>query len=447
MTSVTSLRNVLQRGGASVAGGAGFALGFQVLVYLFALVGSVLVARSLGPAGRGAYYLPVAAAAATVAILNLSVEVANTYLRAERRTALGQLSQTASMIALLLAVPAIVVMLVIYELERDGLFGGVERGAFVVVAITVPLNIHLLWLTNLFLLDKRLPQSQLAVFVGAVIQFAGIAVMFALDLLDVTTVLVLYAVSVVVPWLLLVRWARAFVSLRPAWDALMVRAVLGTGLKLHLGLLLGFLLLRADIFIVGWKLDAEAVGVYSLAVLFAEMIWLLANPLVVAVLPFQTAAGHEEAGRLSFKAARFNLLLGGCIAIAFAATCWFLFPKVYGAGFGPSYSALVALLPGVLAMTVARPLANWLIRQGRPIVFSLIAVVAFAVNIAGNLILIPKIGIIGASAASSIAYLGLAVAYVVWGLRISGLGVRDALGPQAGDRQTLVRLLRRFHLA
>jgi O-antigen/teichoic acid export membrane protein len=418
-----------------------------MLVYLLALVGSILVARALGPDGRGQYYLPVAAAATVVVVMHLSVEVANTYLRAERQTPLGDLAQTLSMLAVLLAPPAIALMLVVYELERNGLFAGVERGAFVVVALTVPMSIHLLWMANLFLLDKRLPQSQLAMLVGAVIQFVGIVVLAAIHRLDVTTVLVLYGVSVVVPWALHVRWARAFVLVHPAWDWLLMRSVLTTGLRLHVGILFAFLLLRADIFLVGSQLGAEDAGVYSLAVLYAEMIWLLVNPLVISVLPFQTEASREDAGRLSFKAARFNLMLGGSVAVAFAATCWFVFPVVYGAGFGRSYGALVALLPGVLAMTISRPLANWLIRQGQPVRFSAIAVAAFAVNIGCNLVLLPRIGLIGASVASSIAYTMLAVLYLAWALHISGLGVREALWPQRGDWETFRRALVRLRPA
>lgn len=442
-----TVRKALGRIGGSVAGGASFALGAQLFVYLIALIGSILVARALGPSGRGAYYLPVAAALTAVAVLNLAVEVANTYLRAERQTPLRDLTQTASMIVVLIAPLALALMFGVYELERDRLFEGVNRWAFLVVAISVPLHLHLLWLANVFLLDKRLPQSQLASVAGAAVQFVGIVALFFSDRLDVTAVLVLYAVSIAFPWLLHVWWARSFVRVRPSWNGALIRSVLATGAKIHVGLLLTFLLLRADVFLVGSQLGAEAVGIYSLSVLYAEMIWLLVNPLVAAVLPFQTEATQEEAGRLSFKAARFNLVIGVLMASGFAATCWFVFPVVYGEGFRGSYDALVALLPGVLALTISRPLANWLIRQGRHVKFSAIAAAAFIANIGLNLVFIPRFGVVGASLASSMAYIGAAAGYVAWGMRVSGLGVHEALWPQTGDIDTLKRVLGRLRAA
>src|SRR3954447_7779644 len=89
-------------GSHSVVDAAATVLGAQAGIYVLGLVASVVIARSLGPAGRGAYYLPVAAATTAVATGHLSVETANAYFFAERGASVAALSRSAAFVALTL---------------------------------------------------------------------------------------------------------------------------------------------------------------------------------------------------------------------------------------------------------------------------------------------------------------------------------------------------------
>lgn len=91
-------------------------------------------------------------------------------------------------------------------------------------------------------------------------------------------------------------------------------------------------------------------------------------------------------------------------------------------------------------MAVSQPLGNWLTRQGRPWVLTGMGVGAFLLNLALNVVLLPSLGLVGASIASSVAYAALTTAFVAWGLRITGLGLRDVLIPSAEDLATARRI-------
>jgi O-antigen/teichoic acid export membrane protein len=179
------------------------------------------------------------------------------------------------------------------------------------------------------------------------------------------------------------------------------------------------------------------VGVYSVAVLFAELAWLLTAPLTQAIIPFQAELSAHGAAPLAFKAARFNLALALILSAAFAGTLWFVLPRLYGAQFADAYPALLLLLPGIAGVSVARPLTLVVTRLGRPLLYSATLLTAFALNCAINVALIPQLGINGASLASSVAYLALAAALIVWVLRTGGLGARDALLPTSADLATV----------
>jgi O-antigen/teichoic acid export membrane protein len=70
------------------------------------------------------------------------------------------------------------------------------------------------------------------------------------------------------------------------------------------------------------------------------------------------------------------------------------------------------LLPGVVALAAYRPLATALLRQGRPMVATAFGLAALVGNVVANSVLLPSIGLVGASLSSSITYLGLAIAYL-----------------------------------
>lgn len=429
--------------GESVRAGAATALGTQAVAHALGLAASVLIARSLGADGRGAYVLPVTTAATCVAFSQLGLELATNYVAAERGYTLARLTAATSLLAILVAPTAVGAMLAFYLLARDGLLAGVGWVELLIAAAVVPFNVHNIWLANLIVIAKRLPQTQLATLAGAFVQTAGTGLVAAAGILTVRSVLLLWAASIVVPWALNILIARRFAPVRPAVDREALRLVVSLGARLYAVTLFNFLLLRIDVFLVNQYAGVEAVGIYTLAVLFAEMIWLLGHPLVTAVLAFQVSTAREAAGLVSFKAARFNLGIAFVIALGFTATGWFAIPLVYGNDFADVYLALVVLLPGILAMAAARPLSNWLLRAGRPASQSALYVGAFVLNVALNVILIPELGLVGASVASSVAYCVLAAGLIGWAMRASGLSLRGAWSVQPGDIASVRGLLGR----
>jgi Na+-driven multidrug efflux pump len=95
-------------------------------------------------------------------------------------------------------------------------------------------------------------------------------------------------------------------------------------------------------------------------------------------------------------------------------------------------------------MAVTRPLLIVVTRMNRALPYVGLMVACFGVNVALNAALLPTIGIEGASIASSIAYLMLAAAIVVWSARASDLSLRQLLMPQPDDWSTISRVLARI---
>jgi len=139
------------------------------------------------------------------------------------------------------------------------------------------------------------------------------------------------------------------------------------------------------------------------------------------------------------------LLIGGVTAVLAPLLISF----VYGDSFAPAALAFYILLPGALADGVMRP--AWSYFAARERIFWRESIAMMGLNIALNLLLIPRLGFAGAAVASSVSYVTLAVWVVEQYRRSTGAGLREILVPTASDarialrtlREMLIRLVRR----
>jgi O-antigen/teichoic acid export membrane protein len=232
-----------------------------------------------------------------------------------------------------------------------------------------------------------------------------------------------------------------FVRIRPRFRGLgrAIPAFLRFGMEAYLANVIWTMLLRSGGLLLAYLSNAAAVGIYSIAVLMGETLWYLPRALTVALNPRVAASGQEDAMRLSLRAVRIALwlVIGAALALLLIGRPVILF--VFGEQFAPSFRPLTLLLPGVVAGAIASPVALYFIQyKGRPRVSAWSAAAGLITSLGLNLWWIPRYGPEGAVGASSIAYL-LVASLLVWQLsREPGFGWRAMLWP-AGDDVRLVR--------
>lgn len=188
-----------------------------------------------------------------------------------------------------------------------------------------------------------------------------------------------------------------------------------------------FLNYRLDLFLVGLFLGPSAVGLYALATSLAQLVWLLSNSLATALLPrVASGAGSGSESVLAEGAAvsRIALLLSllGAVALGFAAPV--LVPVVYGPSFSSSVPALVLLLPGIVVFASVNVIASVFAGLGRPDYNLAIGVCGLALTVPLDLLLIPAVGIAGAAIATSASYVAGSVMTSILFRRLGGGPIR-----------------------
>ena len=168
--------------------------------------------------------------------------------------------------------------------------------------------------------------------------------------------------------------------------------------------LLLVLLFRVDIYLVDHFLGEVATGVYSIAIVFAEMLQKIPN--VAGTVLFSKIAGgvREEEDRLTARVSRSILAITVVAAGGIALVGGWLTPFLFGAEFEGAYLPLLCMLPGVLAMASGSVVNTNLWARGYPLPAVIAPIAAVCTNLALNVFLIPKIGLIGAGLAKTVAY-------------------------------------------
>lgn len=183
-----------------------------------------------------------------------------------------------------------------------------------------------------------------------------------------------------------------------------IREVLGTAAAAHIGVIGQQLMHSSDVVILGLMSTAAAVGLYSVAVPIAGLIWVFSEALSLMAFDSERIGGREvDPAARRRRLAWLNFVVGVAAAIVIAALSIFVLPRVL-----PEYAAsvpmILLLLPGVVIQGYARIGLSSMLSHARRRVFLTIGITSIALSV----LYVPGVslfGAIGAAGASSVIYL------------------------------------------
>jgi O-antigen/teichoic acid export membrane protein len=392
----------------------------RVTLLVVGTIASVVIARTLGPTGRGQYAFAVAVATTLTALAHASVEQAQIYL-VSIGTTVRRLAANGVALGAGLGAAAVVLLLALSTVTGYPSQHPFSDVALLLALATVPVSVVVLYANGLLVLQGRTDLLNRTGLLAGITQCALLVGLAAADRLTVVTVLAVWLLNAAAPLII------SLSHLRPAvrdlsWD--LARRELSLGLRYHAGLSSLYLLLRVDVLLLAALRSDADVGLYALAVSLVELTNIATDAVATVVMKRQVTISLEDAAVLTARVIGVTVVLATVAVLGLVVSAGFVVPLVYGEEFAGAVPALYALGPGVLALAATRSAGGYLVRLNRPWVVSLLATTAMIVNVALNLALIPRFGIVGAGLASSVAYVGLAAAYLIWMCRASGVGLR-----------------------
>lgn len=214
------------------------------------------------------------------------------------------------------------------------------------------------------------------------------------------------------------------------------------GIRAWVGSFARFLNFRIDQILMGLLASEAALGIYAVAVNASEVLLYLPAATATALLPAAARADPGQRGRQTLQAFRSAALVTTGAVAAAAILGPLLLPVVFGPAFEASVEPFLWLLPGALGFAATAVFSNALIASTSPGLSSLGPVVSLVVGIALDIVLIPRFGATGAAAAASTAFLaGGTVALAVYARR-SPFAWKALLVPRREDLDLLRAIAR-----
>jgi O-antigen/teichoic acid export membrane protein len=244
-------------------------------------------------------------------------------------------------------------------------------------------------------------------------------------------------------------WATLFAVTNVRWAGLgrpnlrLLRESVGFGVRAWIGGMARLLNFRFDQMLMQYLAAEAALGLYAVAVNLSEMLFYLPATVGLLLVPRVAAADASERLPRTLAAHRMTILITTISMLVAAVLGPLLIAPIFGDAYRGAVHPFLLLLPGAIGFSLMRVFANALMGSSLPGRSSIDAIVALVTGIVLDVVLIPSFGANGAAAAASVALLaGGAVAVILY--RSSVPFALTSLLPRRAEGARLIAIVRQI---
>ncbi len=421
----------------SLARATFFGLQADVATVLSTLVSAIVVARGLGPANRGIYFLALLAAMIIALVGSFGLTTTAMVYAARVKAPLGELHWVSAAFSALAGLTGTALLLGFSGPLIDSVLGGLDRGMLLIVGLGIAPLLYAQILGAALTGIGRIKEIS-ALRIGAAVLTPLLlipAVVFTHDpfwavLAWLVTTLAVALATAVMSYRLLaapVRPSRALVG-----------DVCSFSLRSHVGTIAHQGFLRIDVLFVSARLGPAAVGLYSHAAALAEGMSMLGHAAYGASAKRLGSDPPDEAAKLTAELVRKLTVIMVPVALTLCVLANPFMTIVFGADFEPAAAPLQILLPGTVCLSLWYVVSLYIVASlRRPGTTTIIQSAALAIALPLYWLAVRDWGIEGAALVSSLVYASVLAAGLAVLLRAPTVGPRDLLPGREDVRHIL----------
>jgi O-antigen/teichoic acid export membrane protein len=385
-------------------------VGLTLVTRLLMLAGglgtSIIVARWLGAGGLGAFAVLNVTVAVAAQIGCAGLPSANTFFVSQDQRTLARVV-TNSLVFAFIVGGALALALSLLATTRPALLSDIPPVLIIIALVSLPFQLVTLLIVGLLLPLNRVgtlnmmdAAGQFLLLVSAIVALvligAGLRVLVSLN--SVTVI----AMSLLIVWIIarIIRTENRNRFARPDWQ--LFKRMMRYGVKFHLSIVAGMIIIRADLLIVNHFRGASEAGVYGVASQMANLMMLLPSTVGMLLFP-RVASEPDPGGELTTRVTRHTAFIMFLVCLA-AAPFSVMLPYVYGAAFSNATVQLLILLPGVYLLGIESVMVQHFSGTGLPLAIPLFWIGTVVCNVALNLAFVPAFGARAAAVTSTLSY-------------------------------------------
>jgi O-antigen/teichoic acid export membrane protein len=378
--------------------------GVRVFQALGAMAAGIIVARVLGPTANGTLSVLVALGGMALLLGSLGLHFSAVYFIGRHKTRRDEIISNTLFVGVVGGLVSAAGLAVAVLAFRRQLLGAVPLEYFFVYLAVVPCAYFNVMARTAILGSGQVGTYNLPDLFEGVGLFLGTGILLGLvrhlGLLVGLRVLIEVTITV-----FLVLHIRSRLRFRLGPSLRLLREQAQYGLRNYSSSLLWVFLLQSDLVLCNYFLGKGPTGVYSVAVSLGLPVTLLSS--VVGLLTFQRVSLDEDrSARIANTNRTLRVLVPLVAGLALLAGILapFFVPIIYGDRFNGAVGALTILLPGLFLLSLETVLMNFLSGEGSPPIVYFAPAAGLTANFVANLFVIPRYGINGAAATSSVCY-------------------------------------------
>ena len=392
----------------------------QAIVFCAGGLSNIILARWLGPEGKGIVYLTILVPWILFTFTSLGITISNIYFTGKKKYSSSEIVSNSLFIALLLTVVVGFIYFALLPFLSESLLRNVDVRFLKLTFFIFPIILITAYLSGVPQGLQRIKEVFSIDILKTLIKLGFLLLLVVFLKMRIGGAIAAIIISFVAGLLLAIFLVLRITPIGIQTNFKIIKALVGFGLKSQSGTVVQFLNYRFDMFLVNLFLTPASVGIYSISVLIAELIWYIPSAFSQVLFPKIADSDIKTANRFTPQVCRSTLFITVCLAgvLFFISKPLILF--FFGKRFLPSLVPLQILLPGIVAFSVAKVISSDLVGRGKPLYVTYAAIVSFIVTIILDLLLIPRLGVPGAALASSTSYTISAITLSIIYSRISG---------------------------
>lgn len=391
----------------------------------------VILTRLLGPEGYGLYNAILVIPLLVVSFFQMGIRPSTVFMIGSGKHDQNQVVSAVLSALILTGGSGIFFSLITYLfMYRDGYTPLLISLAL----LTIPMRLAAIYAGGVFLAKEEMGKANLMNWLTALLML--VSALFFVWILKLQVAGALFGMMI----------SNLFVSvyaIRMLYKAYKVRLSLRNPLiikMLRLGVVyaLSFLIIqlnyRIDIVLLQRLADTREVGLYSLGVAMAELLWQI--PLAISIVVMTRSANSKDLRQMTentLRLLRLSLVAGLALSAFIFLLAPVIIPMVFGESYRDSISIVQAILPAIIIVIIFRILSGQLSGMGKPQVAIYSFLPALALNVALNFVLIPRLGGLGAAIASNVSYFVGSIIYLYMYCQLTGAGMSDIFRCSKGD--------------
>ncbi len=380
----------------------------RVVLIVFSFTSNVIIARLLGPDGKGYVSLGMSWPFLLANLSTLGLETACIYFTSRDLSAFPRFIKFILLYTLIIGGTAALVFGVISI--KINLFK-VSQNLEILSALLLLLYVATILLNAVYTGAGLLPVFNLVSIITWFFFVLYLVTLFEVPVKTANSVLAGFVVLQALNILSLLGYSYlkgTFASQGASPSDLSIREIfVGYSLKTYPASIAGLAHLRVNILVLSFSSPAQEVGIYSVAQSIVETLFLLPVAVSTGLLPRVASAHGKEAIELVTTTTRLTFFITMALSLVVSIASVLLIPIIFGQQFQASTYVVLALIPTACAYSIVRILATYFNGINRPVVPSVASTAGVTILVVLTILLSPSQGASGAALAMSLSYIAL----------------------------------------